>query len=87
MASAMNRRLILWSGLGAVGLVGAIGGAWILSLPAIGFRPSEIGSRPEPWTKLFTGLPRAMETAQPTLWPCSSNTRGAVIPEGRKWKG
>jgi putative intracellular protease/amidase len=28
-------RLILWSGLGAVGLFGAIGGAWILSLPPV----------------------------------------------------
>jgi hypothetical protein len=29
----MKSRLILWSGLGAVGLFGAAGGAWILSLP------------------------------------------------------
>jgi putative intracellular protease/amidase len=29
----MKSRLILWSGLGAVGLFGAVGGAWILSLP------------------------------------------------------
>jgi putative intracellular protease/amidase len=29
----MKSRLILWSGLGALGLFGAIGGAWILSLP------------------------------------------------------
>jgi transcriptional regulator GlxA family with amidase domain len=29
----MKSRLILWSGLGAVGLLGAVGGAWILSLP------------------------------------------------------
>jgi hypothetical protein len=30
----MNWRLITWSGLGAVALFVAIGGAWILSLPA-----------------------------------------------------
>jgi putative intracellular protease/amidase len=29
----MKSRLMLWSGLGAVGLFGAVGGAWILSLP------------------------------------------------------
>jgi putative intracellular protease/amidase len=29
----MNRRLVLWSGVGAVALFGAIGGGWILSLP------------------------------------------------------
>jgi hypothetical protein len=29
----MNWRLILWGGLGAIALVVAIGGAWILSLP------------------------------------------------------
>jgi len=29
----MRSRHVLWSGLGAVGLLGAIGGAWILSLP------------------------------------------------------
>ena len=29
----MNRRLISWSGLGAVALVAAGGGAWVLSLP------------------------------------------------------
>lgn len=29
-----NRRLALWGGLGAVALLSAIGGAWILSLPA-----------------------------------------------------
>jgi putative intracellular protease/amidase len=29
----MKSQLILWSGLGAVGLFGAVGGAWILSLP------------------------------------------------------
>jgi putative intracellular protease/amidase len=29
----MNRRLMVWSGLGAVALVAAGGGAWILSLP------------------------------------------------------
>src|SRR5688572_17824678 len=29
----MKSRLVLWSGLGAVGLFGAVGGAWILSLP------------------------------------------------------
>ena len=29
----MNRRLILWSALGIVALFGALGGAWILSLP------------------------------------------------------
>jgi transcriptional regulator GlxA family with amidase domain len=29
----MKTRQILWGGLGAVGLVGAIGGAWIFSLP------------------------------------------------------
>jgi transcriptional regulator GlxA family with amidase domain len=29
----MKSRRILWSGVGAVGLFGAIGGAWILSLP------------------------------------------------------
>ena len=34
MPSSRNRRLILWSGLGAVGLAGALGGAWIMSLPA-----------------------------------------------------
>src|SRR5262245_51781785 len=30
----MRSRKILWSGLGAVGLFGAAGGAWILSLPS-----------------------------------------------------
>ena len=30
----MNRRLVLWSGAGTVGLAGAIFGAWMLSLPA-----------------------------------------------------
>jgi putative intracellular protease/amidase len=30
----MKSRPILWTGLGAVGLVGAVGGGWILSLPA-----------------------------------------------------
>ena len=30
----MNRRLMLWSGLGGVGLAAAGGGAWVLSLPA-----------------------------------------------------
>jgi transcriptional regulator GlxA family with amidase domain len=30
----MNRRLLIWSAAGAVGLLAAIGGAWILSLPA-----------------------------------------------------
>jgi transcriptional regulator GlxA family with amidase domain len=34
MPSARNRRLILWSGLGVVGVAGALGGAWIVSLPA-----------------------------------------------------
>jgi putative intracellular protease/amidase len=34
MPSATNRRLIWWGGLGAAGLVGAIGGAWLLSLPS-----------------------------------------------------
>jgi putative intracellular protease/amidase len=29
----MNARLVLWSGLGAVALLGAAGGAWLLSLP------------------------------------------------------
>jgi putative intracellular protease/amidase len=29
----MKSRLILWSGLGALGLFGTMGGAWILSLP------------------------------------------------------
>jgi hypothetical protein len=29
----MNSRRILWGGLGAVGLFGVLGGAWILSLP------------------------------------------------------
>ena len=29
----MQSRLIGWSGLGAVGLFGAVGGAWLLSLP------------------------------------------------------
>ena len=29
----MNKRLVLWSGLGAVALLAMIGGAWILSLP------------------------------------------------------
>jgi hypothetical protein len=29
----MNRRLMTWSGVGAAGLFGVIGGAWILSLP------------------------------------------------------
>lgn len=33
MANTMNRRLILWSGAGAVGLAGALFGAWLLSLP------------------------------------------------------
>ncbi len=33
-ARAMNRRVTLWSGLGAVALGAAGGGAWILSLPA-----------------------------------------------------
>jgi uncharacterized membrane protein YfcA len=28
-----NWRLALWGGLGAVALLGAIGGAWVLSLP------------------------------------------------------
>jgi putative intracellular protease/amidase len=31
--SSMNSRKILWRGVGAVGLFGTIGGAWILSLP------------------------------------------------------
>ena len=29
----MKSRRILWSGIGVVGLLGALGGAWILSLP------------------------------------------------------
>jgi putative intracellular protease/amidase len=29
----MNSRVLLWSGVGAAGLVGALGGAWIASLP------------------------------------------------------
>lgn len=29
----MNKRLVLWSGLGAIGLLAAMGGAWIFSLP------------------------------------------------------
>ena len=38
----MNKRLVLWSSLGAVALLAAIGGAWILSLPpapAVGAAP------------------------------------------------
>jgi transcriptional regulator GlxA family with amidase domain len=30
----MRSRQVLWTGLGAVGLLGAVGGAWILSLPS-----------------------------------------------------
>ena len=33
MPSAKNRRLMLWSGLGVVGLAATLGGAWILSFP------------------------------------------------------
>jgi transcriptional regulator GlxA family with amidase domain len=33
MPSMMNRRIILWSGAGAVGLAGALFGAWLLTLP------------------------------------------------------
>ena len=29
----MRSRRLLWSGVGVVGTVGAIGGAWMLSLP------------------------------------------------------
>ena len=29
----MRSRLLLWSGVGTVGALGAMGGAWILSLP------------------------------------------------------
>jgi hypothetical protein len=29
----MNKRIVLWSGLGAAALLATIGGAWILSLP------------------------------------------------------
>jgi putative intracellular protease/amidase len=36
----MNRRIILWSGLGAVALAAAGGGAWILSLPPAPMRPA-----------------------------------------------
>jgi transcriptional regulator GlxA family with amidase domain len=35
MPSFKNRRLILWSGVGTIGLAGALGGAWILSLPTV----------------------------------------------------
>src|SRR5262245_66182168 len=42
----MRTRRILWSGVGVVGAVGAIGGAWMLSLPtARGFMwPPAIGA-------------------------------------------
>ena len=43
MPSARDRRLILWSGLGVVGVAGALSGAWILSLPAT---PTVSESRP-----------------------------------------
>src|SRR5262245_66670218 len=32
-SSPMKSRQVLWSGLGTVGLFGAVGGAWLLSLP------------------------------------------------------
>jgi len=32
----MNRRLMTWSGIGAVALFAAIGGAWLFLLPAVG---------------------------------------------------
>jgi transcriptional regulator GlxA family with amidase domain len=34
MPNVMNRRLILWSGAGTVGVAGALFGAWLLSLPS-----------------------------------------------------
>jgi putative intracellular protease/amidase len=34
MPSTRNRRIVLWSVVGAAGLLGAIGGAWLLSLPS-----------------------------------------------------
>jgi transcriptional regulator GlxA family with amidase domain len=39
----LNRRLIVWSGLGGVALFAALGGAWILSLPSA---PTTSGSAP-----------------------------------------
>jgi len=38
----MNKRLVLWSGLGVTALLATIGGAWLLSLPpasAVGAAP------------------------------------------------
>ena len=34
MPSVMNRRIILWSAAGTVGLAGALFGVWLLSLPS-----------------------------------------------------
>jgi putative intracellular protease/amidase len=43
----MKARVVVWSGLGAVGLAGALGGAWLLSLPspATNIAPPPIGSQ------------------------------------------
>src|SRR5512134_3094771 len=52
-AKIMNRRLMVWSGLGAIALVAAGGVAWILSLP--------------PGTTLTSAPPIAKEEADGTL--------------------
>lgn len=39
----MNKRLVLWSGLGMAALLATIGGAWILSLP-----PAPVAGAPQP---------------------------------------
>ena len=52
----MKSRRILWSGVGAVGLLGAIGGAWILSLPSALTDTGESSIGKEEANALLAGL-------------------------------
>jgi len=69
----MKRRLMTWSGIGAVALFAAIGGAWLFLLPAVGDQQPA-----RALDEALTGSAPDTECARPTLSPCSSNTRGQV---------